>query len=262
MNERISGKIKSPEQLLAAQDMGEAAQEMFSGKTHESSVGQLYAETAALFAEVIKNKLPPRDAPYEMLDVGSFKGDLVANVVKEVGDDYHFAITGIDVNGEALEQNQAVSTKVTADISAMPFADRQFDVTEARYVLVWNKPEKQEQILREINRVTSDFSILQHAGADNTDTSAWQHNIHALLSGGVPKLQRQECYFSSADEIEQWMTQNGIQFKRIQHRKVDKVSSVFIEKFKLSEEETRVTHQILGDKDYIYQTTWIIGEAA
>lgn len=84
--------------------------------------------------------------------------------------------------------------------------------------------------------------------------------MHTLLKGGVEKLFRQECYFSSGDEIEKWMTEAGIKFRKLQDRKIDTVSDVFIERFKLDEEDAKKTIEILGDKNYIFQTTWLICE--
>lgn len=130
----------------------------------------LYTETASYFAEIIRNHLRPREQPYQMLDVGTFKGELLKNIIRDLGDGFHFHTTGIDINKEALSVNKVVENKVMADIAEMPFSDNAFDVSEARYVLTWNTPERQKSILQEINRVSNRFAILQHGGADRKET--------------------------------------------------------------------------------------------
>jgi ubiquinone/menaquinone biosynthesis C-methylase UbiE len=240
-------------------EQGEMAQELFSGSVEKPAIKELYSESAGFFAEIIKSRLSPRDTPYEMLDVGSFKGDLVRNVITELGGEYKIKATGIDTNESALAENSAVERKVVADITSMPFDDCSFDFSEARYVLIWNELDKQKEILKEINRVSKNFAIIQHAGADNENTIDWQRAMHSLLKGGVDKLKRQVCYFSSADEIENVMRDSRIIFERVQNRRVENVSQVFIEKYRLNEIEAAQSVSILGNKDYIYQTTWIIG---
>jgi ubiquinone/menaquinone biosynthesis C-methylase UbiE len=247
-----------PKDVSSNREQGQFAQEIFAGKIDKPAIKELYSESAQLFAELIKNRLMPRDEPYELLDVGSFKGDLVDNVVSELGDSYKIKATGIDINGDALIQNTAVDRKVVGDISAMPFRDRQFDISEARYVMPWNVFEKQGDILKEISRVTKGFAIIQHAGADDVDTASWQGVMHNLLNGAVEKLKRKVCYFASAQELEGFMDKMGIKYERVQSRRVDHVSQVFIEKFNLNEVEAQKVISRLGAKDYIYQTTWVI----
>lgn len=246
---------------LVAQNMGEGSREVFSGVIEKIPLKLLYSESAKFFAELIKDNLSPRTEPYKLLDVGSFKGELLKNIIAELDNHYKLNTTGIDINEKALGENNILDNKVVADLAAMPFEDDSFDLSEARYVLVWNSPERQRDILREINRVSNELAIIQHAGADDLNTTVWQEKMHSLLHGGVEKLLRPESYFSSADEIEGWMKDLGIKFKRVQHRRVDKVSQVFIERYKLDKEGTNKTLQILGDKDYIFQTTWIIKKA-
>ena len=244
--------------LPIIQEQGEASKEVFSGLIEKPAIKELYSESATFFAEIIRSRLSPRDIPYEMLDVGSFKGDLVREVVRNLGGNYKVHTIGIDINENALAENSAVERKVVADVASMPFGDHSFDFSEARYVMPWNELEKQKEILREISRVSKRFAIIQHAGADNTDTVSWQTAIHGLLNGGVDKLKRQICYFASADEIENFMRDLGLTFNRVQNRRVENVSQVFIEKYKLNNEEATQAVSILSDKDYIYQTTWVI----
>lgn len=65
-------------------------------------------------------------------------------------------------------------------------------------------------------------------------------------------------FFSSGEDVERWMINNGINFERLMERKVEKVSNVFIERIALNESEAQIARDLLGDKDYIIQTTWLI----
>jgi hypothetical protein len=124
--------------------------------------------------------------------------------------------------------------------------------------LQWNNAEKQKKILKEAERVVNDFAIIQHVGADNEDKDLWRDRVNNLLGGKVDKLKRNDYFFSSRDEIEIWMKEQNISFNRIQDRKVEKFSNLFFERYDLDGEEKLKTENILGDKDYVIQTTWLI----
>jgi hypothetical protein len=125
--------------------------------------------------------------------------------------------------------------------------------------LQWNSPERQQAILSEVSRIINNFAIIQHAGADIVDTKKWRERMDNLLCGNdVQKVKRSGHFFSSREEIETIMTQNGIRFEKVKERKVEKVSNVFIERYALDESEAKVSQDILGDSDYIIQTTWIL----
>ena len=172
--------------------------------------------------------------------------------------DYDFHTIAIDVE-QVLKENKVAKEKIVADLTKkIPIEDDGADIGMMRYVLAWNSPENQQAILKEISRIVKDFTVLQHAGADNSDPSAWREKMDELLGGAVPKIKRSGHFFSSREEIEKAMVANGINFERLLERRVEKVSNVFIERMKLDESEAKTAQNLLGDKDYIIQTTWLI----
>jgi ubiquinone/menaquinone biosynthesis C-methylase UbiE len=235
---------------------GNGADEVFSGKTENETVKKLYSESAVYFASIIRNLLKPRSEPYKLLDVGAFRGELLHAILAELGEEYTFESTGIDTDTEAILSNESVKNREIGDAAIMPFEDKEFDIVLSRYVLQWNFPERQNEILRELHRVCKKFAIIQHAGAEKSDE--WQDRVHKLVFGGIEKIKRPEGYFSSPEEIEQMMRDEGIKFQKLQDRILVNLSSVFIEKYKLTKEEADKVIEILGDKDSIQQTTWIL----
>ncbi|PIQ91728.1 MAG: hypothetical protein COV70_02125 [Parcubacteria group bacterium CG11_big_fil_rev_8_21_14_0_20_39_22] len=243
---------------ISPQEMGTSATEVFSGKSERMAISELYAESAETFADIIRERIQPRDEPYTLADLGSFKGELLKNILQELGSQYSFIKTGVDLSEDALVSNSTVENKVAADISKLPFSDNSFDISTARYVLVWNDADRQKKIVNEINRITSNLGILQHAGADRENTKEWQGKMHSLLNGSIDKIARNKYYFSSANEVELWMNEQNIKFECNQDRRVDNVADVFIQRYQLSLEEAQKIIEKLGEKNYIYQTTWVI----
>lgn len=241
---------------------GDGATEIFSGESKNTVVEKMYGESAPYFAEIIRNFLVARELSYEILDIGTFRGELLSKVITELGEQYRFNKTGIDLEKDALVGNNNLDEKILGDAADMPFSDKAFDVVLCRYVLQWNNVDRQKQIISELQRVNRGFVIIQHAGSGDEDADEWKEKIHELVFGGVPKVSRAQGYFSSPSEIERWMEELNISFKRLQYRRLDGLSSVFAEKYKLTKEEENKVSEILGDKNYIYQTTWIVGEKA
>ncbi len=235
---------------------GNGADQVFSGKTENETVKKLYSESALYFASIIRNLLKPQKEPYKLLDIGTFRGELLQAILSELCDEYSFDSTGIDTDADAVLANDSVEHRVVGDAAKMPFEDKEFDLVLSRYVLQWNSPDKQKEILKELSRVCRKFTIIQHAGAEKE--GEWQGRVHKLVFGGVEKIKRQEGYFSSPEEIEQIMIDEGIKFQKLQDRILVNLSSVFIEKYRLTEEESKKVIEILGDKDLIQQTTWVI----
>lgn len=133
------------------------------------------------------------------------------------------------------------------------------DVVIVRYVLQWNYPEKQKEILNELSRVSKEFAVVEHIGADIEDTDNWREKQDELVSGEkIPKLKRGEHFFSSRTEIESWMTEKGISFERIRERTIPEASNAYIERFGLDEADAQIARGILGDKNYFIQTDWLI----
>lgn len=171
---------------------------------------------------------------------------------------YNFHTLGIDTE-LALKENYVAQEKIPANLTKLPLKDKSVDLAMMRYVLQWNSQESQQKILQEIARVIKGFAIIQHVGADNTYTELWRHNFNDVLDGQeVPKLERHGHFVSSRAEIESWMKEQKINFQRLSERKVDKISDVLIERYALNEDEASTTREVLADKDYIIQTTWLI----
>ncbi len=251
-------KIINQEKLLPKNDQGEQGGVVFRGEGRFKASQELYAQSAENFANLIKEKLPVRDEPYLLADLGGHKGELLGNILEKLPE-YDFKTIAIDLNEDALAQNVGAGEKIVASLDKLPLADKSIDVAVARYVLVWNEYEWQKAILNEIARVVKKFGIIEHAGAPSDDTEAWRQNLNNLFNGGqVPALKRDMHFFSSRDEVEKLMRGSGIRFECISEKKVNGVSDVFIEKWKLGSNDAGKTKEILGDKDYIVQTRWVI----
>lgn len=168
-----------------------------------------------------------------------------------------FYTIAIDVES-VLKDNDVAREKITDDLVKIPLEDNGVDIGMARYVLAWNDSDKQQAILKEISRIIKNFAIIQHAGADNENPDDWRENMNKFLGGTTSKIKISGRFFSSGEEVERWMINNGINFERLMERKIEKVSNVFIEKMALNESEAQIAQDLLGDKDYIIQTTWLI----
>jgi len=237
--------------------MGADTSKVFSGKSENLTNIMMYRETADFFASEIRRRLPPRAEPYKLLDVGSFKGELMSDVLARLPE-YTFETTAVDVNSEALENNSA-DFKINSGANNLPFENGSFDIVMVRYVLQWNVFDSQKNILSELERVVKGFIIIEHVGSDSIDTDGWRSKMDDVLDGvEIPVLKMDGYFFSSKDELEQWMRENSISFECLRNRKIDKASNVYIERYALSETESDTLRTILGDKDYFIQTDWVI----
>ena len=239
--------------------MGENTSEIFSGRTKTETSTKLYAETADFISNIIRNKVGSQKENLKILDVGTHKGELISDISNNLAPDYQLEVTGVDLNEDALAENKAVSDKIISDATNLQLKDNLFDISIIRYVLQWNNFEKQKEIIKEILRVTNGLILIEHAGPNDEDVISWRNNMSNLLSNNhVPKIMRENYFFSSKNEIESFLMKNNINFERLRDRRIEKVSNAFIERYNLSEEESLLVRKILDDKDYIYQTDWII----
>lgn len=238
-------------------EQGENSSKVFSGEMNKSeTTKELYGQSAEFFAEIIRNKLTP-DREYRLADLGCYGGELLQNIL-ELLPDYRFHAIGVDCE-KNLANNKSAEEKIIADLEEIPLTDRGVDIAISRYTLAWNDAEKQKEILKEISRIVCNFAIIQHAGADGENSNDWRAKFDDLFDGNeVSSCKRVGYYFSSREEIEKWMNENKIKFERIAERKVEEVSNVFIERWALNEEDSEKTRNILADKNYIIQTTWLI----
>lgn len=239
-------------------EQGENASKVFGGEEQSETIEKLYNESARYFADLIKERLgEEKNTIYTMADLGSFKGEFLASILVNLPE-YTFDTVAIDLE-QNVTKNKVAQKKVAAHLYSLPLPDKSIDVEIMRYVLAWNDAEKQKEILKEIARTVKGFAIIQHAGADSENADEWRMRMDDLLDGKeVPKLKRIGHYFSSREEVENWLTENNIPFERISERRVDAVSDVFIKRFALGGEDAEKTCEILADKDYIIQTTWLV----
>lgn len=239
-------------------DMGNATTEVFKGNSISDSIKQIYGESAGLFSNLIKSKLIDTKKEYTLLDIGSSKGELLADIL-ELLPEYNFKITITDTNPDAVLQNCIDGEKIVADAESLPFNDKSFDLVIVRYVLQFNLRENQKSIIGEISRVTKGFAIVQHGGADSFDPESWREIVSKIfIDDGLPQIKRSGMYWSTVEEIENCMDNENIKYERILSKKIQGLSQPFIERYSLSSEQASKLRVMLGDKDFLTQTTWII----
>lgn len=227
---------------------------LFHGNSANKSVKLLYAESTSLFSKIIRQNLAP--STYNLLDLGSHKGEFLEDLVGELNE-YTFHTIAVDVNELDLRDNIA-DTKINASLTDLSVKDKSIDITLARYSIAWNSLEKQKEIIKEIGRVTTKLAIIQHQGADTVNPKQLQDASKQLFAGKIASLEREEFYFSSAEEIEAWFKESGLTFERIQHRKINSLSAIYIEKYQLTGVDADQVKNILSNSDYLFQTAWVI----
>jgi len=237
-------------------DMGVKTSDIFRGKSESGSVKEIYGESARFFSDIIRSRFPA-DKKYSLLDIGSAKGELLSEMLEYLPE-YEFDITATDTNSGVINENPA-KNKVVADAESLPVNDHDIDIVLMRYVLQFNSLNSQENILREIQRVTKGVSIIQHGGADNVDSNNWRNRVDQMFhSSELLPLKRDGIFYSSQNEVESLMNKNNIHYERIQSRRIEGLSQAFIERYSLDNDQIELIKRMLGDKDYIMQTTWII----
>ena len=238
-------------------NQGERASEIFGGKVEIAPVKKIFGESAQLFSDIIKEQLGAEGGNYKMADFGSHKGELLENILKSLPE-FNFHTIGIDLENN-LKENKAAQEKISEDLGNIPMEDKSVDVGFARYVLHWNSPEEQKQILKEIARIVKDFAIVQHVGADNENPTQWRGRVDDLLDGKeIPKLERHGHFFSSSQEVEKILIENNIPFEKVLEVRVENLSETLSQRFSLDEKEKQLAKEMLKGNDYIMQTTWII----
>jgi ubiquinone/menaquinone biosynthesis C-methylase UbiE len=248
--------MERPNKHTEVQNMGENTSKVFSGEAKTKAAQEAYNESPEVFSEEIKKRLPP-DKEYTIADIGSFKGELLDKLLEMVPN-YKFRTIAIDVNQDALNKN-SLQGKIVANADSLPFENGSIDIEVVRFLLQWNYWERQKQIIREIARTVKEFALVEHGGADNENSNEWREKMDRLFKGvEVPKLKRGEHFFSSRDEIEQMMRDEGIKFERIRERIIEDIAEIYSERFGLNEQESAKTKEILADKNFFVQTDWII----
>ncbi len=239
-------------------NMGEGTSSIFAGHGGTETNSINYGESPLFFANEIKKRLKVSPDPYVLMDIGTFKGELLGNII-ELLPEYKFETIGVDINSEALDENNIVDSKILGDARNLPLEDRSVDIVVVRYVLQWNTMESQKDILQEIARVIRKFAIIECVGPDNLNAILWREHSDELLSGKkVEKMKRGDNYFASEQEIQDWLDKLGIKFEKLRSRNVPGLSNVYIERYLLDEVEAKMTREILSGTDYLNQSDWLI----
>lgn len=238
---------------METKNQGVNASKLFHGISDLSSTHLLYSESAELFASIIKKHFP--EGEYTFADLGGHKGDFFVDLINKL-QGYKLKAYAIDVNENDLSSHPA-DNKVLANVSNTSLPEKTIDISIARYVVAWNSKEKQKRIIQEIARITKGIALIQHQGADKDNAGPLQTATNELFSGIVPELKRDEFYFSTTLEIEEWAKEFGIKFEILQERKIEKLSDVLIEKYGLSDEKAQKVKDILAGVDYVVQSTFL-----
>ncbi len=236
-------------------EQGSHASEMFRGEVMSEAARSMYAESAPLFANVIKKYIPV-DGEYSLADLGSHKGKFLRELLDSLPG-YTFHSIAVDVNDDDLLENSA-EVKIHSDLMRMDIPDKSVDVVVCRYVLAWNNLKSQSDIISEIKRVGRKIAIIQHQGAVSDNPNPLQIASEELFGGIVPALKRSEFFFSTPRQIEHILEEQGIEFERVQDRKVSGLSELLVEKYELPGADAENVKRILRDTDYVNQTTWVL----
>jgi ubiquinone/menaquinone biosynthesis C-methylase UbiE len=235
-------------------EQGISADTIFHGEVTLEAVRLVYKESASLFSSLIRECLPQGN--YEMADLGSHKGGFLKDLT-ELLPEYKFHTIAVDVNEDDLKVNIA-DQKIQSSLLQLSIENKSIDVTLARYVIAWNTLEQQKEILKEISRITKRIAIIQHQGANSNNPTELQNASIELFNGVVPLLKRENFFFSTSAQLEEYMRELNIKFKNVQHQNVKGLSDILIEKYKLSENDIQKVKQILKNSDYVDQTTWVL----
>lgn len=234
-------------------NQGINAEKIFRGIGQSNASKLFYNESASLFSQIIRNNL--KTGKYTLVDLGGHKGELI-NQLLDLLPEYVFEASVIDEE-DGIEGARQIQ-KIKTDIINNPLPDKSIDVAIMRYVLPWNAFEKQKPILHEISRICRGICIIQHQGADSANPIPLQQASLKLFSGIVPKLKRENGFFTESSQIEAWMNEFNIQFEKLQERRIETLSEMFIEKFNLAGDDAISVQEILKGCDYIMQTTWVL----
>ena len=216
----------------------------------------MYEGTPRFFADQIRSRLRP-DKDYSIVDVGAYQGELLDQLLRQLPE-YKFRTVAVDIDSEKLSRNRAGSL-IVSNAENLPLADSSVDIAIIRYVLAWNYFERQKNILKELARITREFTMIEHGGADSQNSDLWRAKLDDLFDGQeISKMKRKEHFFSSRDELEAVMREASLKFERIKEVNIDDLASVFSERYNLNPEELAKARKILGDKNYLQQTDWII----
>lgn len=232
---------------------GTNAGKVFHGQTKSRASQIFYSESAPLFSKIIKEKLEP--GTYSLVDLGGHKGEFLSELSSSLPEYIFESIVVDKIDG--LDPH-VTAQKIVADIINAPLSDKSADIVILRYVLPWDSFENQKLILSEAKRLCKKLCIIQHQGADSADPAPMQQAALKLFQGNPPKLKRENGFFTESKQVEKWMDELQMPYKRVLERKVETLSETFVEKFELDEQEAAIVRDVLKGCDYIMQTTWVL----
>ena len=234
-------------------NQGENSGDVFRGKSNSTAIQAFYKDSVPLFAKLIrKNMLPGR---YSVADFGGHKGELLSELIQALPE---YDLDPIILDKVSGLEKGANFKKIEADIIGNPLPDKSVDIIIMRYVLPWDRYENQKLILNEVKRVCKNIAIIQHQGAPNDNPKPLQDASKKLWGGSIPKLRRDYGLFTESNQIEKWMSELGMNLEKVEERYIETLSEMFIEKFALNNEESRLTKEILKGCDGINITTWVV----
>jgi SAM-dependent methyltransferase len=243
---------------MKSQEMGAGTSDVFAGNDPSEVIQIAYGESPAFFAKMIRSVLGSEtERMVRILDVGSFNGEMFECVVALLPE-YTIERHAVDVNAEAMRQNNAEHTYI-APAGSIPLPDASIDIVLSRYALQWNTLEDQERMLREMLRVARRAVILEHAGAPLEDTSGWRAATDDLFSGQtVPELKRDVWHYSTRVELEDVMRGLPVHVERVGERRIECLSSIFIQRYALPEMAAARVREVLAGHDCFVQTRWVL----
>ncbi len=234
-------------------NQGVNASLLFRGTSHSREASLFYGESADLFATIIKSELVP--GAYTLADLGGNKGEFLSQMLAKLPE-YIFESSVIDSNpGIEASLN---AQKVEGDVLRNGLKEKSIDIAVVRYSLSWNTFNKQKDFLAEISRICKGIAIIQHQGYGDTQLTEQHKAFSKIFDGSIPELRRSDYFPTNPSQVESWMTGLDIRFKKIQDRKIDGISNLFIEKYKLNEREAQLLKVTLGNLDYLMQTAWVL----
>lgn len=235
-------------------NQGENSEKAFHGVGSVGAIKLFYGESASLFAKIIRTNYKP--GKYTLADLGGHKGELLADILKELPE-YEFDSIIID-RVPGLDNGNIKARKVVGDIVNSEITDRSIDIVIMRYVLPWDEYDRQKLIIQEAQRICRGITIIQHQGAPDDNPRLLQDASLKLWSGIVPVLKRDYGFFTEAGQVEKWMDELNIKYEKIDHKYIETLSEMFIEKYKLNENDANKTKEVLRGCDGITITTWVL----
>jgi hypothetical protein len=236
-------------------EQGKGAHKLFLGKETIAPAKLLYGESADLFAKLIIDNA--KFKKITLIDIGGYKGELLSNIINLLKE-YKIEKIVVDSNSEALQENKVADIKICSNLTKIPLDDKIADIAIMRYVLHWNSLENQKKILSEIRRLTKNFAIVQHLGADYLNEKNYLNQINILFSGKISQLKRDSSCWESNINLEKIFKELKIKFEKVEELRINGLSELFITKFSLKESDSKKVKEILRDYDYLIRSTYLL----